>query len=111
MSAGYRIIYESENYLDWITLLAYAAVRGGSEFNDKSVKYIEEAAEKLSAKETTEEALCEKYKHFSYYQEAYSAVLGGMLGSMRLRTTAAAIKKVRAQGVLANCRRICVSGL
>ena len=26
-------------HLDWITLLAYAAVRGGGEFNDKSVKY------------------------------------------------------------------------
>ena len=76
--------YESEVHLDWITLLAYAAVRGGGEFNDKSVKYIEEAAEKLSAKETTEEALREKYKHLSNYQEAYSAVLGGMLGEYEI---------------------------
>ena len=45
------------------TLLAYAAVRGGGEFNDKSVGYIEEVAEKLLAKEPTEEALREKYHH------------------------------------------------
>ena len=45
--------YESEVHLDWITLLAYAAVRGGGEFNEKSVKYIEEAVKQISAKETT----------------------------------------------------------
>lgn len=37
-------------------------------------------AQKLTQKETTKEALAEKYKYFSYYYEAYSAVLGGMLG-------------------------------
>ena len=77
--------YESEVHLDWITLLAYAAVRGGGEFNEKSVKYIEEAAKQLSEKETTEEALREKYQHFSYYHEAYSAVLGGMLGEYEIK--------------------------
>lgn len=85
--------YESEVHLDWITLLAYAAVRGGGEFNDKSVKYIEEAAEKLSEKETTEEALCEKYKHFSYYQEAYSAVLDGMLGEYEIKDDSGSYQK------------------
>ena len=85
--------YESEVHLDWITLLAYAAVRGGGEFNDKSVKYIEEAAEKLAAKETTEEALREKYKHFSYYCEAYSAVLGGMLGEYEIKDDSGSYQK------------------
>ena len=85
--------YESEVHLDWITLLAYAAVRGGGEFNDKSIKYIEEAAEKLTAKETTEEALCEKYKHFSYYHEAYSAVLGGMLGEYEIKDDSGSYQK------------------
>lgn len=76
--------YESEVHLDWITLLAYAAVRGGGEFDKKSVGYIEDIAKQLANKETTREALTEKYKYFSYYYEAYQAVLGGMLGEYEL---------------------------
>lgn len=72
--------YESEVHLDWITLLAYAAVRGGGEFDNRSAEYIDEVAAKLAAKETTREELAEKYKYFNYYYDAYSAVLGGMLG-------------------------------
>ncbi|MDE7477703.1 MAG: peptidoglycan DD-metalloendopeptidase family protein, partial [Lachnospiraceae bacterium] len=77
--------YESEVHLDWITLLSYAAVRGGGEFNDKSLGYIDEIAAKLTEKEITEPELKEKYKFFSYYQEAYSAVLGGMLGEYEIQ--------------------------
>lgn len=85
--------YESEVHLDWITLLAYAAVRGGGEFSEKSVKYIEEAAKQLSAKETTEEALREKYQHFWYYYEAYSAVLSGMLGEYEIKDDSGSYQK------------------
>lgn len=76
--------YESEIHLDWITLLAYAAVRGGGEFNSKSTEYIEDIAAKITAGEITEEQLKEKYKHFPYYYEAYSAVLGGMVGAYEI---------------------------
>lgn len=76
--------YESEVHLDWITLLAYAAVRGGGEFNNKSLNYIEGIAEQLSNGEITRGGLEEKYKYFSYYYEAYQAVLGGMLGEYEI---------------------------
>lgn len=76
--------YESETHLDWITLLAYAAVRGGGEFDSKSTEYIDEIAAKLTGGETTEEELREKYQYFSYYYEAYSAVLGGMIGEYEI---------------------------
>lgn len=76
--------YESETHLDWITLLAYAAVRGGGEFNSKSAGYIDDVAAKLTAGEITEAELREKYKYFPYYYEAYSAVLGGMLGEYEI---------------------------
>ncbi len=76
--------YESEVHLDWITLLSYAAVRGGGEFDNKSTAYLEEIAKKLTAKEITQEELKEKYKYFSYYYEAYSGVLGGMLGEYEI---------------------------
>ncbi len=76
--------YESDVHLDWITLLAYAAVRGGGEFNSKSTDYIDEVASKLTSGETTEAALNEKYQYFSYYYKAYSAVLGGMIGEYEI---------------------------
>lgn len=76
--------YEEEVHLDWITLLAYAAVRGGGEFDSKSLTYIDEIAEKLATKELAREDLEEKYKYFSYYYEAYSAVLGGMVGEYEI---------------------------
>lgn len=78
--------YESEVHLDWITLLAYAAVRGGGDFNDKSLTYIEDIARQLSEEEITSQDLEEKYQYFSYYYEAYSAVLGGMLGEYEIET-------------------------
>lgn len=85
--------YESDVHLDWITLLAYAAVRGGGEFDDKSLGYIDEVASKLSEKEITEAQLREKYKYFSYYQEAYSAVLGGMMGEYEIKDDSGTYQK------------------
>ena len=49
--------YNQEVHLDWITLLAYAAVRGGGDFNNKSAVYIEEIAQKLMDKEITKEEM------------------------------------------------------
>lgn len=80
--------YEEAVRLDWITLLAYAAVRGGGEFDNKSLKYIDEAAQALTEQTTSREKLSEKYKHFDYYYEAYEAVLGGMLGEYEIETEA-----------------------
>ena len=76
--------YESEIHLDWITLLAYAAVRGGGEFGSKSTQYIDDIAAQITAGEISEEELKEKYKYFSYYYEAYAAVLGGMIGEYEI---------------------------
>ena len=72
--------YGSDIHLDWITLLAYAAVRGGGEFNKSSSKYIDEVASMLKPGDTDIKQLEEKYKYFDYYYEVYNAVLGGMLG-------------------------------
>lgn len=76
--------YESDVHLDWIVLLAYAAVRGGGEFGENSEKYIDSIAKQLSEKEITKEDLVQKYEYFSYYYEAYGAVLGGMLGEYEI---------------------------
>lgn len=85
--------YESDVHLDWITLLAYAAVRGGGEFGSKSSGYIDEIADQLSAREITIEDLENKYQYFSYYYEAYSAVLGGMVGEYEIEDESGKMQK------------------
>lgn len=85
--------YESEIHLDWITLLAYAAVRGGGKFNHQSAGYIDDIAKQLTAQEITKEGLAEKYKHFSYYYEAYQAVLGGMVGEYEIADDSGKLEK------------------
>ena len=76
--------YQEKVHLDWITLLAYAAVRGGGEFDDKSLKYIDEIAAELTSQTVSREDLADKYKYFNYYYEAYGAVLSGMLGEYEI---------------------------
>lgn len=76
--------YEEEIHLDWITLLAYAAVQCGGAFEQQSLADIEEVAQALKAGKATKESLSKKYQYFDYYYEAYEAVLGGMLGEYEI---------------------------
>ncbi len=85
--------YEGKTHLDWITLLAYAAVKGGGEFGKKSEGYISEVVTKLEAGEETKESLAEKYQYFSYYYEAYTAVLGGMVGEYEIENEQGEMEK------------------
>lgn len=66
--------------VSWIELLAYTATRTGGEFDKKALSIMEDAVNKLIAGETTMEELTKDMKYYSYYEEAYAAVLGGMVG-------------------------------
>lgn len=79
--------YGKEVHLNWIDLLAYAAAMEGGEFGVDAVSKIVDIAEKLEAKETTIEQTAKELKYFSYYQEAYSAVLGGLVGEYEIQET------------------------
>lgn len=76
----------TEREVHWIDLLAYTAARTGGEFNKKALSIIEETARKLSDGETTLEELTQDMKYFPYYQEAYTAALGGMVGEYEAET-------------------------
>ncbi|MCI8597967.1 MAG: M23 family metallopeptidase [Lachnospiraceae bacterium] len=80
-----RDTYGEELHLNWIELLAYTATKTGGDFsNDRQVNtYLEEAVEKLQAGETME-AITEDMKYYTYYLEAYTAVLGGMVGEYEI---------------------------
>ena len=70
--------FEEERHLSWIDILALSACRTGGECPLESVK---KAAEQLKGDKGPEELLGNLYQYYDYYQEAYSAVLGGLLGS------------------------------
>jgi murein DD-endopeptidase MepM/ murein hydrolase activator NlpD len=70
--------------LNWIELLACLGCKYGGDFSDYKKKHLDELAEKLKSKKETIESLTANMKYYDYYYEAYSAVLGGMVGSYKI---------------------------
>jgi len=69
---------EEEKHISWIDILALSACRTGGSCPLTSVK---KAAEDLKGDKPPEELLGDVYKFYDYYHKAYSAVLGGLVGS------------------------------
>lgn len=70
--------FEKEKHISWIDILALAACRTGGKCGLASVK---KAAKELQGDRSAEELLGDLSKYYSYYHDAYSAALGGLLGS------------------------------
>ena len=87
MAAAYELdtaTYQEENPLNWIELLAYSGAKHGGSFGKDSVREIRKAAEAIRSGETTMEELTKDMEYYPYYLEAYSAVLGGMVGEFSM---------------------------
>jgi len=69
---------EQERHLSWIDILALSACRTGGKCGLSSVK---QASSDLKTDKSPEELLGTLYQYYDYYHEAYTAVLGGLLGS------------------------------
>ena len=69
---------EQEKHISWIDILALSACRTGGKCGLTSVK---KAVKDLKGDQSPEELLGNLYKYYSYYHEAYTAVLGGLLGN------------------------------
>lgn len=74
----------SKQEVHWIPLLAYTAAKTGGEFDKKSLKILEEAAKKISKGEDTIENLSKNLKYYGYYEQAYEAALGGLVGEYQV---------------------------
>ncbi|MGN1026620.1 MAG: M23 family metallopeptidase [Faecousia sp.] len=72
------VTLNQEKHTGWIEILALAACRTGGSCGLASVK---QAAKDLQGDKSPEELLGSLYKYYTYYYEAYSAVLGGLVGS------------------------------
>lgn len=70
--------FDQEKHIDWIDILAVAACRTGGKCGLDSVR---KAAADLKGDRSAQELLSGQSKYLNYYREAYSAVLGGFLGS------------------------------
>ena len=73
---------EQEKHIGWIEILALAACRTGGKCVLASVK---KAASELKSDRSPEELLGELYKYYDYYHEAFSAALGGLVGSYAIK--------------------------
>ena len=69
---------QQEKHLSWIDILAVAGCRTGGKCPLNAVK---KAAQELKGDCSPEELLGNLYRYYDYYHTAYTAVLGGLLGS------------------------------
>ena len=70
--------FEEEKHISWINSLSLAACRTGGKCDLPSVK---KAVSQLKKDASAEELLGGENKYYSYYHKAYTAALGGLLGS------------------------------
>ncbi len=74
---------DKEIEINWIELLAYLAAKNGNNFKGFKERQLDEIAEKLNAGETMEE-LTADMQYYSYYHEAYKAILSGFVGEYEI---------------------------
>lgn len=72
--------FQSDVHLDWISLLSYLGARYGGDFSKYKPKDMTALADRLLAGESMDEITADM-KYYAYYHEAYTAVLGGLVGS------------------------------
>lgn len=70
--------FEQEKHISWIDTLALAACRTGGKCALASVK---QAVSDLKKDKQPEQLLGGLYKYYDYYHRAYTAALGGLVGS------------------------------
>lgn len=70
--------FDQEKHISWIDSLSLAACRTGGKCDLASVK---KAVAQLKQDRSPKELLGANAQYFDYYHQAYSAVLGGLLGS------------------------------
>ena len=74
---------QSEIHLNWVDLLSYLGARYGGDFSRYTTKDLDNLAKELLSGQTIEQ-LSKKMKYYSYYREAYGAVLDGLVGQYEI---------------------------
>lgn len=79
--------HDTEHEVHWIELLAYTAAKTGGKFDSGALKTMNLIAEELSLGKADMAELTADMKYYAYYLEAYTAVLGGMVGEYEVQET------------------------
>lgn len=75
---------QQEIHLNWIQLLAYLGAKYGGDFQTRyKASDMDQIAQRILAGEKMEDITADM-KYYNYYLEAYTAVLGGMVGTYRI---------------------------
>ena len=85
MQKALSVDIDSHNHggnVSWIQLLSYLAVKYGGDFSKYKSSDMDALTAKLQSKSMEE--LTDGLKNYPYYFEAYSAVLGGMVGTYKV---------------------------
>lgn len=78
-----RDSYSEDVHLNWIELLAYLGTKYGGDFSSYQASDMDRLMEELKSGTMTQE-LTDGKEYYSYYLEAYTAVLGGMVGEYEI---------------------------
>ncbi len=87
LDAAYQLDVKTEKeqvHLNWVELLAYLGAKYGGDFSGYKQAHLTELAEKLVSGETTMQDAVKDMKYYSYYREAYGAVLDGWVGEYQI---------------------------
>lgn len=79
--------FQSDIHLNWVELLSYLGAKYGGDFSHYSEKDLKTAADQLMAGKSIE-SLTLDMKYYSYYKEAYGAVLDGLVGYYEIQIPA-----------------------
>lgn len=71
---------DSQTPIDWIDILAYLASKYGGDFSHFKKSDLTKLTETLEKENTTIDALGTSLKTYTYFKEAYGAVLNGFVG-------------------------------
>lgn len=75
--------YEQEIHASWIDSLAYLGAKYGGDFSQYQQEDLDQFMENLKKGQDLQD-FTKNMKYFPYYQKAYGAVLGGMLGYYKI---------------------------
>lgn len=78
---------KEEIRLNWIELLACLAAKNGGDFSQFKASHLSELVSELQSKGTTMPELTKDMKYYPYYYEAYSAILGGLVGEYEVQVS------------------------
>lgn len=72
--------------VDWVELLAYLGAKYGGDFKRYKAKDMQSIVDQLVNNGKTMEELTKDMKYYTYYHDAYEAVLGGFVGEYEIET-------------------------